>query len=132
MPGEKDLTQLLRRLQPKRQAGTYVFVTRPLEEQWPSIELIATFREAEGMTMLLREEDAQKLGWTYDFRAAWITLQVHSALEAVGLTAAVAAALTEVGISCNVWAAYYHDHIFVAEEQAEAALQQLNKLAISS
>ena len=50
---------------------------------------------------------------------------MHSALEAVGLTAAVSAALTRHGISANVVAAYYHDHIFVPAEDAERALLAL-------
>ncbi len=60
---------------------------------------------------------------------ARITLNVHSALEAVGLTAAVATALTREGISANVVAAYYHDHIFVPEVDAERALEALRALS---
>jgi len=61
--------------------------------------------------------------------AAWLTLRVHSALSAVGLTAAVAGALTRIGVSCNVVAAFYHDHLFVAEADAERALAALEELA---
>ena len=68
----------------------------------------------------------------YSFVGAWITLNVHSALEAVGLTAAVSRALTEAGISCNVVAAYYHDHLFVPAEQGERALKILQDLARSN
>jgi hypothetical protein len=55
-------------------------------------------------------------------------LTVHSSLEAVGLTAAVSKALTEANISCNVVAAYYHDHIFVPVKDAKQAMRVLEKL----
>ena len=59
------------------------------------------------------------------FRAAWITLTVHSDLQAVGLTAAVAEVLTKASISCNVVAAAFHDHIFVPADRAADALAEL-------
>jgi uncharacterized protein len=59
---------------------------------------------------------------------AWITLTVHSSLEAVGLTAAVSKALTEENISCNVVAAFFHDHIFVPVKDAERAMNALQRL----
>ena len=62
------------------------------------------------------------------FRAAWITLEVHSDLNAVGLTAAVSGALARAGISCNVVAAACHDHLFVPVEAAPAALACLESL----
>ena len=58
-----------------------------------------------------------------------ITLTVHSSLDAVGLTAAVANKLTEKGISANVIAAYYHDHIFVQTEKAALAIEALNEFS---
>ncbi|MNG35746.1 hypothetical protein D3C84_1225580 [compost metagenome] len=63
--------------------------------------------------------------------AAWITLQVHSSLAAVGLTAAFASALGQANISCNVIAGYHHDHLFVAQADAERALAVLRQLAAS-
>jgi hypothetical protein len=66
------------------------------------------------------------------FRAAWITLMVHSDLEAVGLTAAFAHALGQAGISCNVVAGAYHDHIFVPFEQALPAMDALIELQRAS
>ena len=66
------------------------------------------------------------------FRARWIVLRVNSALEGVGLTAAVSSALAEAGIACNVVAAARHDHVFVPEDRAEVALALLTKLQASA
>ncbi|HCH64870.1 MAG TPA: acetyltransferase, partial [Deltaproteobacteria bacterium] len=66
------------------------------------------------------------------FRAAWITLTVHSDLQAVGLTAAVASALTAVGVSCNVVAGAHHDHLFVPEGMADRAMAALRDLQEAS
>jgi len=65
----------------------------------------------------------------YEFVAAWITLQVHSALEAVALTAAISHALTEAGVSANVVAGYTHDHVFVPLERADDAMRALGTLS---
>ncbi len=81
------------------------------------------------MTLVLPKSQADVLKLEYDFVAAWITLQVCSSLQAVGLTAGVATALAEHGISCNVIAAYHHDHLFVDDKDANAAMQVLRKLA---
>ena len=58
-----------------------------------------------------------------------ITLRVHSALDGIGLTAAVSAALTEAGIACNVVAALHHDHVFVPAPDAARALSALEALS---
>ena len=89
----------------------------------------ATIREHEGMTAVVRREEADAAGLAYDATFAWITLTVHSSLEAVGLTAAFSAALGDAGISCNVLAGYYHDHLLVPVPQREAAVAVLRELA---
>lgn len=90
---------------------------------------MVTVREDEGLTLVLDRQQADHLGLPYDYVAAWITPRVHSALDAVGLTAAVAGALASDGISCNVVAGYHHDHLFVPAHQAQAALDALRDLA---
>lgn len=128
MPGETDLKTLLESLHPVIRDGDYVYALwphgKPLEG---GIE--AAVREAEGLTVVLRRNEADRLGLAYDFVAAWITLQIHSALEAVGLTAAVSAALTHAGISCNVLAGFHHDHLLVPVAEADRALDVLRLLA---
>lgn len=90
--------------------------------------IIGTFREEEATTFILELTAAEKSGFEILFRGAWITLTVHSALTGVGLTAAFATALSKAGISANVVAAYYHDHIFVAVEDANRAMEVLKAL----
>jgi hypothetical protein len=70
-----------------------------------------TFTEEEGLTVILSQEEADAAGLAYDLATEWITLTVHSALDGVGLTAAVSEALAGAGISCNVAAAAHHDHL---------------------
>ncbi|MCI0142512.1 GNAT family N-acetyltransferase [Arthrobacter bambusae] len=127
MAGESDLTTLLRSMHPVIREGDYVYALwphgRPLEG---NIE--AAVREAEGLTVVLRREEAGRLGLSYDFVAAWITLQIHSALEAVGLTAAVSSALTAAGISCNVLAGFHHDHLLVPSTERRHAMEVLELL----
>ena len=60
---------------------------------------------------------------------ARITLDVNSALDGVGLTAAVAQALAARGIAANVVAGFHHDHVFVPAAQGEAALAALEARA---
>ena len=89
---------------------------------------IGTFREDEGVTAIVPAAVAEELGIEGpDF--ARITLMVHSDLEGVGLTAAVAGALTAAGIACNMVAAYHHDHAFVPSNRADEAIDVLRELA---
>lgn len=129
MPGEKDLSLLLQHLQPTLNPGEYVFCTLPSLEGLNLSQLISFFKESEGYTIILPRTTADELQLDYSFVAAWITLTVHSALDAVGLTAAFSNALAAAGVSCNVVAAYYHDHIFVEKSTAELAMQVLLNLS---
>jgi len=130
--GETDLARLLRHLKPVLHAGTFVFCTVEADYALPLAELVGTFREAEGLTLILPQATADRLGLSYDYVAAWLTLEVHSSLAAVGLTAAFAQTLAAAGISCNVVAGFYHDHLFVARAEASRALQVLQQLAAAA
>jgi uncharacterized protein len=123
-----DLPQLLRSMQPALNPGVYVFASVPPGTDVGALEPIATFREAEGLTLVIEERHARCAGIPILFRASWLTLRVHSDLQAVGLTAAVAAALTRANISSNVIAAAFHDHIFVPVADGERALRVLQAL----
>lgn len=123
-----DLGRLLRELQPRRHEGTFAFCSLPPDEAVPA-GAVGSFRESEGMTVIVPLAEARSAGLAPVFEAAWITLDVHSALEAVGLTAAVARALGDVGIPCNIVAALHHDHLFVPVDRAGDALRALRDLS---
>jgi len=127
MAGTTDLAQLLRTLEPVRRDGEFVYAT--VVEVPAGLPVEAMVREPEGLSVVVRRDAADIHGIRYDYVAAWITLTVHSSLEAVGLTAAFATALGREGISCNVLAGHHHDHILVATADAERAMDVLRALA---
>ncbi|ARF80609.1 ACT domain-containing protein [Kitasatospora aureofaciens] len=131
MAGERDLATLLRGMRPQLNPGRYVYCTLPAKVP-AGMRPVVTVAEPEGVTMVVTQEEADALGLRYEYVAAWITLQIHSALEAVGLTAAVAGRLAEEGISCNVVAGFHHDHLFVAADDAERAVRALEELSARS
>ena len=126
--GISHLPTLLRSMSPVCKQGVYVFATLPVGTAIDPQHIVASIREPEGLSVVLAEADALRLGLPILFRAAWLTLQVHSDLQAVGLTAAFATALGHAGISCNVVAGAHHDHLFVPHAQAGAALAALDSL----
>jgi hypothetical protein len=90
-----------------------------------------SIREAEGLSLILPDEVAAAHGLPRDQPMRRITLRVHSALDGVGLTAAVAGALAAAGIACNMVAGHHHDHVFVPAPDADRALQILRDLTQS-
>lgn len=128
MSGETNLAILLKNMSPVLNEGDYVYCIITNGAISTDV-VICSFKEAEGITLILKKEHADNLGLKYEYIAAWITLTVHSSLTATGLTAAFANALANEKISCNVIAAYYHDHIFVAKADAERAMAVLKKLS---
>lgn len=122
---------MLAQLEPVLQIKTYAFCILQIDQTVPA-STVGWFREAEGMTIILPLNDAVGQGLQVVFQAAWITLTVHSALDAIGLTASVSTALTQAGISCNMVAAVHHDHLFVPINQAEQAMEVLKQLQQSA
>jgi len=129
MSGEKDLQQLLKSMKPEHNSGDYVFCKVEDASQINLNEIVMLFKEKEAITLILEEETAVKLNLDYAVVMSWITLTVHSSLEAVGLTAAFSKALSENDISCNVVAAFYHDHIFVSKKDTAKAMEILNSFS---
>ena len=131
MSGETDLETMLAGLIVELRPGRYTMVS--LDDPVPlGAGVEALIIEAEGITAVTTVELATERGWYHDFEAAWLTLQVHSSLEAVGLTVAVAATLAERGIACNVLAGYFHDHLLVPRSRAEEAVAGLESLSAST
>jgi len=125
MSGEKDLEVLLKSMQPEYNLGDYVFCEVEELGNLNLDDVQMFFKEKEAITLILKKETADHLNLEYSLIMSWITLTVHSSLEAVGLTAAFSKALSDNGISCNVVAAFYHDHIFVGKNDTERAMQIL-------
>jgi uncharacterized protein len=125
---EPDLQALLSHLSPRLNAGEFVFLS--LKEHLPShVRPLATFHEWEGESVVLRKEQADTIGLKHGADTyAWITLDVNSPLDSVGLTAAVSAALAAEGIPCNVVAAFHHDHVFVPTSLSKKAMEVLRLL----
>ncbi|MFC1774856.1 ACT domain-containing protein [Nanoarchaeota archaeon] len=129
MAGIKDLNELLKSMKPEMKEGTYVFCTLSEDEFTELHELPElVFQEDEGITIILKKRNADKLNLEYEAEWSKITLTVHSDLEAVGFLAAISNKLAEEGISVNVISAYYHDHLFVPRDTAGQAMLVLNKL----
>ncbi len=130
----KDTEDMISSMAPRRSPGRFVFCT--LHGTAPSDTLVAkavaSFREAEGVSLILPLEAAQVAGFDTSLPMAQITLQVYSALDGVGLTAAVATALADAGIPCNMVAGYHHDHAFVPEDLADKAVEVLEARAAAS
>jgi uncharacterized protein len=130
MSGERNLRSLLDGLDPVVRPGSFVFVSLDTGELPPAgVDVAASIAEPEGLTLVLEQQDADAHALGYDFVAGWVTLRVHSALDAVGLTAAVSAALTRAGISANVLAGFYHDHFLVPADRVEDAVAAIRALS---
>lgn len=127
--GEKNIDILIQNMKPVLNDGDYVFVSVLTTEKIDSNKIISQMKEKEGITLILPKTDAEHYKLPYDYVASWITLNIHSSLEAVGLTAAFSSALAKNNISCNVIAGYYHDHIFVDKRDGSKAMTVLNKLS---
>jgi hypothetical protein len=133
MVGETNLDKLLAAVSPALMTGEFVFCSFENSRYGDHAELepVAAVTESEGLTLVIPKAKADQHGLEYNSAFKGITLNVHSSLEAVGLTAAFSRKLTEHGISANVIAGYYHDHIFVQSELAENAMTAINELTRS-
>jgi hypothetical protein len=132
MAGIVDLKLLLKEMYPILDETDYVFCTKKTSKITKDIidlEPIGTFIEKEGITLIIKKEKADANKIAYDGVFNKITLEIHSSLEAVGLTATFSKALTSYNISANVVAGYYHDHIFVPKNKANLAMKALKELS---
>lgn len=127
MSGETNLDTLLRKLNPSLQTEIYVFCSIPNAKygDWAHTHPIASVMEEEGLTLILSQASADQAGLSYSGTFRCIQLQVHSSLEAVGLTAAVSQQLAAQEISANMVAGFYHDHVFVPSKRADQAMKIL-------
>ncbi|WP_297511700.1 ACT domain-containing protein [uncultured Caulobacter sp.] len=127
----RDAREMVAGMTPDLKSGAYVFCAAG-DRDWAALAPLAMFREAEGVSLILERDAARTAGFPVDAPMAMITLNVYSALDGVGLTAAVATALAKVGIACNMVAALNHDHVFVPLARADEALATLLALQASA
>ena len=129
--GGSNLSELIKHMSPVLRSDEYVFLSFQKDNYGDHKELqpVASFLEEEGLTLVVSKEMADNHQHAYSGVFRCITLQVHSSLEAVGLTAAFATQLTQYGISANVVAGFYHDHIFVGVDDAAKAVEALQELS---
>ena len=128
--GETDLSEMLQSLTVSVRPEPYVVVALPVDEVAPPLGagVVAVIDEVEGPTVIATLSRAAHEGWPHDFVASWLTLDVHSALSAVGLTAAFSRQLGRAGIPCNVIAGFFHDHILVPVDKTDAAVDVIEAL----
>lgn len=130
MSGEKDLKKLLCDMSPHLREGEYIFITLSGEYGDHShLKPLCSFQEKEGLTLIIPRTLGEEHSHVSDEFYRCISLEVHSSLDAVGLTAAVSGRLASAGISANVVAAYYHDHVFVQSSLADKAMEVLKELS---
>jgi hypothetical protein len=123
-----ELNELLATMSPVHNPGCYVITSTSDPASLTFQDVVASIQEPEGTSLIVCEQRAHELGLPILLRCAWITLTVHSDLQAVGLTASFARALADAGIACNVVAGARHDHIFVPIDTVAAAMNALNNL----
>lgn len=131
MTGEENLEKLLQNLNPVLDREEYVFITVTGKYgDYKELQPLSSFLENEGLTLIIKKTKALEYDLEFDGVFNKITLEVHSSLNAVGLTAVIATRLKENDISANVIAAYFHDHIFIQSNSSEKAIQCLQELTI--
>ena len=129
MPGETDLQKLLASMSPELSPGVFVFATLPPETPMPAgTDPIMFFREREGDTLILPEEEARAAGLPSAFPSRMITLNVHSSLDAIGFLAAITARLAAASMGVNPVSGYFHDHLFVPVDRADEAMAILEDI----
>lgn len=125
-PGETDLATLLATLGVQRRPGVFTYIAVEVPTAGLIAAAHAVVKEGGLTTIVLPVEAAARAGQEVTLELAWLSLTVQSSLEAVGLTAAVAARLSELDIPCNVLAGYHHDHLLVPLDRAAEATSALD------
>lgn len=132
MSGETNLDRLIASMQAVLHPETFVFATIGTGPIPPGAQIVMQFQEAEGTTLILPMAQAEALNLRHEYPCRMITLNIHSALEAVGFLARITNALAAEGMSVNPVSAFFHDHLFVPVAQAELAMEVLGRISKES
>ena len=130
MPGQTDLKKILESIDPYLVDESFIFMTtdQSLSSISNTLNPIASFKEKEGLSIVITQATADKNAITYDSVFSCISLGVHSSLESYGLISTISKELTQNNISTNIFSGYYHDHIFVQRDKAHEALEIISKI----
>lgn len=120
-----DLDEILASLAVSRREGVFAVCS---VDDIPDADVEAVVFEDEGITVVLPLEQAEALRLSWGLEAAWLTIDVRTALDGVGLTAALAAALADADVPCNVLAGFHHDHLLVPVDRVELAIATIEAL----
>ena len=122
-----NLFKALKNLNPILLNDEYVFCTflSSIYGDHDEFNPIASFNEKEGLTLVIRKEVAELNNLEFDGVFKCISLNLISSLSSIGLTALISKVLTDNEISANIYAGFYHDHIFVPSDNANDAFKLL-------
>lgn len=129
MTGETDLNTLIASMQPVLHSDEYVFATTTQHVSNGDLSPVMVFAEAEGRTLIIKRSRAVANNLKFDFPCRMITLNIHSALDAVGFLARVTTRLAALNMGVNPVSAFYHDHLFVPADRAQEAMAEIEQMA---
>ena len=132
MSGEVQIDTLLKNIDPEINLGEYVFCSVYNLKNINFKDIVVYIKEKEGFTLVMEKNKAISLGLDFEFISSWITLNVHSSLNAVGFNSIISNSLSKNNISCNVIAGFHHDHLFVSLNNAKRAISILKNLSRNS
>lgn len=125
MSGQTNLEEVLKSIKVSCDGIEYCFATVK-DNNFSLKEILGIFQEDEGLTLIATKKYFEKNNISYDGPFAKLTIENHTSLDLVGLTATLSTKLAKVGISANVIAAYFHDYVFVQYNLRQKAISTIN------